>query len=608
MRFSPWLVSISLVLASLSCSSCSREAPDTPAPAPAVRPTPPRAAVRLETLLRALPPEDAAPGLTLPGEAGPLEQSLRAAYQARRFRPLWFRGGRPTGRSVELVRLLERAHRDGLDPRAYHPALLASALRRAESEADPRSLASADSLLSWTFLLFARNLSTGRVDPSDLAPDWHLQRRRPSWPGLATALEEATGPASIQGVVDRLRPPHPGYRRLRKALERYRRIARDGGWATVPAGPVLEPGDPATRERLTRLAARLAAEGDLPSALAAPPAGSTGSAGGEPVYDETLARAVRSFQARLGLTVDGKVGPETVDALNVPARERVRQIELNMERWRWLPAHLGTRRVEVNIPAFSLRLVDGGRTVATMKVVVGKQGAETPAFRKSMTYVVVNPYWNVPESIARREIAPEAARDPSYLAARRYQVVSGWGDGDVRPVEARSVDWASVADGGSFPFRLRQLPGPGNALGRIKFMLPNPYDVYLHDTPATHLFTRARRTFSHGCVRVAHPLELAQWAFRGDPRWNRARLASAVASGRRESIALPRPIPVYLLYWTAWADSDGSVHFRDDVYGRDRALSEALGFGEDAEESAPPSGPVRSARLDASRVGAEPAW
>jgi murein L,D-transpeptidase YcbB/YkuD len=225
-----------------------------------------------------------------------------------------------------------------------------------------------------------------------------------------------------------------------------------------------------------------------------------------------------------------------------------------------------------------------------------------------MTYVVVNPYWNVPESIARREIAPEAARDPSYLAARRYQVVSGWGDGDVRPVEARSVDWASVADGGSFPFRLRQLPGPGNALGRIKFMLPNPYDVYLHDTPATHLFTRARRTFSHGCVRVAHPLELAQWAFRGDPRWNRARLASAVASGRRESIALPRPIPVYLLYWTAWADSDGSVHFRDDVYGRDRALSEALGFGEDAEESAPPSGPVRSARLDASRVGAEPAW
>jgi len=276
----------------------------------------------------------------------------------------------------------------------------------------------------------------------------------------------------------------------------------------------------------------------------------------------------------MGLRVDGKLGPETIESLNRSASHRVRQIELNLERWRWLPADLGERRIEVNLPAFMLDTVEDGRVTATMKVVVGKAGAATPAFGDQMTYVVINPYWNVPASIVASEIAPKALEDPGYLVAHDFEVVSGWGDAE-HVVSPYVRDWHAALDG-RWEYRVRQRPGPGNSLGRIKFMFPNEHNIYLHDTPARHLFNEAKRSYSHGCIRVERPLDLAAFVFRSDARWTRERVQRTIASGHQVQVNLRDDIPVYLLYWTAWVDDAGTVHFRDDVYGHDRALDAAL--------------------------------
>jgi murein L,D-transpeptidase YcbB/YkuD len=415
---------------------------------------------------------------------------------------------------------------------------------------------------------------------------------------LPAALERASE-AGPEAVAERLRPPHEGYEALVGALERYRRLEREGGWPKVPEGPVLAEGDRADPARLEALAARLVVEGDLeadhrrlkrPSSASAgaggdlkrPSSASAGAGGAATaVYGRTLAAAVHRFQERHGITEDGKLGPETSAALNVSAAERVRQIELNLERWRWLPGELGPRRVEVNLPGYFLRLVDGDRTVGTMKVVVGTAGAATPVFGDEMSYVVINPYWNVPESIVAEEIAPQAAADPSWLARNGYEVVDRAGEGRIDPY---AVDWAA-ARGGGFPHLVRQPPGPGNALGNIKFMFPNDHNIYLHDTPATHLFDEVERTLSHGCIRVEKPVDLAEFVFRGDPGWRRERVERAIASGERIDVPLQRKLPVYLLYWTAWVDDDGTTHFRKDIYGHDRALAEALAGQSRAREA-----------------------
>lgn len=509
--------------------------------------------------------------------------ALVAFYEANGHRPAWFDGRKPSREARELIELLRGAGRDGLDPARYRPGALESKLDGLGWRPGRREIYPLDTLLSQTFVLYAHHLATGRVHPESLGPAWLIAPRGVKLPA---ALERASedGP---EAVAERLRPPHVGYEALVGALERYRRLAREGGWPKVPEGPVLEEGDQADPARLEALAARLAAEGDLeadhrslkrPSSDRRPERaervkGSAGAGGATTaVYGRTLAAAVHRFQERHGITEDGKLGPETSAALNVSAAERVRQIELNLERWRWLPGELGPRRVEVNLPGYFLRLVDGDRTVGTMKVVVGTAGAATPVFGDEMSYVGINPYWNVPESIVAAEIAPQAAADPSWLARNGYEVVDRGGEGRIDPY---AVDWAA-ARGGGFPHLVRQPPGPGNALGDIKFMFPNDHNIYLHDTPATHLFDEVERTLSHGCIRVESPLDLAEFVFRGDPRWRRERVERAIASGERIDVPLQRKLPVYLLYWTAWVDDDGTTHFRKDIYGHDRALAEAL--------------------------------
>ncbi len=327
-------------------------------------------------------------------------------------------------------------------------------------------------------------------------------------------------------------------------------------------GPKLQLDD--RDDRVTVLRRRLEASGDLAPATSEVPVR----------FDADVKEAVKRFQRRHGLDTDGVVGKGTLAALNVSAGDRVRQLELNLERWRWLPLDLGESYILVNIPGFDLEVIEGGRMVLAMRVVVGRPYRRTPVFSSPMTYLVFSPYWHVPPSLAVQDVLPAVQKEGDYLAKKSIKVFRGWGS-EAEEVDPAAVDWSSLKREG-FPYRFRQEPGPDNALGGVKFMFPNPYNVYLHDTPSRELFRRTERTFSSGCIRIEKPLELAEYLLREAAGWSPENITAASQKGMEQTVRLPRPIPVHLLYWTSWVDQAGTIHFRNDVYGRDRLLDEAL--------------------------------
>jgi murein L,D-transpeptidase YcbB/YkuD len=360
-------------------------------------------------------------------------------------------------------------------------------------------------------------------------------------------------------------PPYPEVRRLAAALDDLQRTADTGGWPLVPAGEPLRPGDASVR--VPELRDRLLATGDLPE---------PGVLSADPFYGPELVAAVLHFQRRHGLADDGVVGTRTLAALNVPVERRIDQVRVNLERWRWLPADLGEHHLRVNIAGFELDEVQSGWITYSARVIVGRQYTKTPVFSSEITHLVLNPYWSVPSGIARREILPAVKKDPSYLAREGFDVLAA--GGPAVPIDPATIDWSELS-AARLPYVFRQRPGPGNSLGRIKFVFPNPYDVYLHDTPARSLFEREVRAFSHGCIRLQNPLELADRLLAGDPAWTPERLRAEIASGRKQSVRLPAPLPIHVVYFTAWVDGAGTLHFRNDVYGRDAAVLDALGGG-----------------------------
>jgi murein L,D-transpeptidase YcbB/YkuD len=487
--------------------------------------------------------------------------ALRRFYEHRAFRPAWYDDGRWHDAADSLTAVLRRADRHGLVPADYGAAALAQSLSDTTAAAlAPSALARLDVRLTAAAIDYATDLFNGRIAPEAVDPDWYL---RDDTTDVGTMLTDALARDSVPGALRRMAPRHPGYQRLQDALGTYRTLADAGGWPTVPAGDVLHPGD--TSARVPVLRERLAMTNDLP----APDALERDSA-----YDAALARAVHHFQQRHGLTTDSLLGPSTRAALNVPATERARQIALNMERWRWLPDDLGRRHVLVNIPAFRLKAYRDGDLALRMDVVAGAayQSRETPIFADTMEYVIFRPFWNIPPGIANGEILPKARGNRDYLVDNNYQIVSHYGPGaEVYDPYATSLD--RVASG---ELRLREKAGPTNALGLVKFMFPNEYAVYLHDTPADHLFSKVERDFSHGCVRVERPEDLAVFVLSEKDDWTRDRIRRAMHQGSWQQVDLDAPIPVYLAYWTAFVDPDGTVNFRQDVYDHDGALDRAL--------------------------------
>jgi murein L,D-transpeptidase YcbB/YkuD len=484
--------------------------------------------------------------------------ALGRFYRPRDFAPAWDAHDGGLDRTALLLRALVTAETHGLDPARYH----LDAIRGRQASSNGRHTGELDLLLTAAFLGYARDVRTGRLPPGRRDRDWGISAA--PFDAVAALARDGREPATLRALLASLPPPAKDYGRLVEALRRYRAVAARDDWPLAPPGAPLRPGDADVRVAAVR--ARLEAEDDSVSGAATH-------------FDERLEEAVRRFQARHGLAVDGIVGEATVRALNVPASDRMRQITLNLERWRWLPRSLGPRYITVNAADATLRVVEDDRTVLTSRVVVGDLKHPTPVVQARLDAVVLNPKWNVPASIAAREILPRLRENRRHLA-----------ESDIVIMERResdpfglAVDWSAVS-AEAFPFRLQQQPGPGNPLGRIKFDVPNRFDVYLHDTPTRALFARSVRTASHGCIRVERADELAAHVLAdGTGLWSPQRLEEAIAGGGSPRIPVARPLPVYILYWTAFVGPDGLAQFRDDVYGRDRRLAAALA----GERSAP---------------------
>ena len=476
-------------------------------------------------------------------------------YEQRNFKPAWS----GIERLDSLIELVEETAADGLDPEDYHLSdlLHVKALMESGEPLSPQYRAAADIGMTDALIRLGYHQRFGKVDPHDLDPTWNFSRelrgRNP-----VMFLEEGTSATSLTEFRNRLFPRVELYRRLQEALAQYRGIAADGGWPQVPDGPTLRSGD--ADERLQVLASRLVVTGDLPAEARV----------GFSTYGGELESAVKRFQERHGLDADGIIGPATLRALNVPAGARVDQIRVNLERGRWVLDNLEPDFILVNIAGFRVYVFRDGAEQWSSRVVVGKTYRKTPVFRSDMKYIVFNPTWTVPYSIATKDILPQVKRDTDYLRSRNFIVKNRSGN----VVDIDSVDWDSLSRG-NFPYTLVQQPGTSNALGEIKFMFPNEYAVYLHDTPSKGLFSRAERTFSSGCVRVENPFAFAEQLL-GPDGWDAERVEAERQTREIRNVFLSQTIPVLLLYWTAEVDDDGVVHFYEDIYERDQAVLNAL--------------------------------
>lgn len=516
----------------------------------------------LEQLLR---PEAEPLRLLQGGKLLPLDEEVRSFYQLREYQPVWLSDRGATSHLKVMVNALRASSDEGLCPDHYqlrtlegYLPLLSDSGRRGQIL--PQSWQPQfELLLTQAYFRYAADLISGQINPSKVNPEWRLPPREADLGKLLTYALESN---RLEPVLRDLVPSHPEYQRLRQALSRYRELAARGGWEPFPGGETLRPGKP--DPRLPQLRLRLAIEGDYPEWN-----GETGTK----VFDPDTVQALKRFQQRQGLAIDGVLGPRTLAELNVTAHQRVRQIELSLERWRWLPKSLGERYLMVNIAGFQLQVVENDQVALEMPVIVGTGYRKTPVFSARMTYLEFAPTWSVPPTILREDKLPKIKANPAYLAEHRFEIIPYAGRGGA-PLDPATIDWSRTT-ARNFPGMLRMRPGPWNPLGRVKFMFPNPYSVYLHDTNERHLFDNNIRTFSSGCIRIQRPDELALYLLEPDG-WDAARVEAAMTLPKTKRVDLSRSLPVHILYWTAWVDQQDRVQFRRDLYQQDLDLEFAL--------------------------------
>ncbi len=486
--------------------------------------------------------------------------AISSFYEKRNYNTLWVMRNGLTPEAQKLILNLEEADSEGLIPEDYHLNQIKELQALLQKKPlNNEIIAELELLLTDALLLFSSHLISGRVKPAFVDPDWFFLNHENN----NSLILEAASSNQIDSFFKMIRPSHKFYYRLMDALKLYISIRKQGGWSVVPSGPALRMGD--KDERVEWIRKRLSITGET---------GNPGFSVPLDSFDESLSEGVRKFQKRHGLETDGVVGAKTLAAMNVSVEDRIRQIEINLERWRWIPRDLGVRYILVNIADYSLAVVENQEIVLEMKVVVGKAYRQTPVFSEKMRYLVLNPFWSIPLKIAVEDKLPIIINDPDYLTKQGIKVLDGWSE-NAQEINPAVINWKKM-NMNYFPYNLRQDPGPMNALGKIKFMFPNKFFIYLHDTPQRGLFRRAARDFSSGCIRIEKPFELAVYLLKNDPQWPPEAIKEAMGKGVQKVIRLKDFIPVHLLYWTAWVNDHGVVHFGNDIYNRDPSLSRAI--------------------------------
>jgi len=522
--------------------------------------------IQAQQILREKTGQSAAAGSEAAGETLLAPDLVRLFYARRDYRRAWIGEKEISPQVGPLVQSLKNIEAEGLSPSDYHISKIESQTKSIEKglkkkrPIPPETLAHYDILCTDAFLTCAGHLAHGKVDPQTHQAAWQGACIEESLPGL---LENALGEKRVAEALAGLPPQHSFYLNLKKTLASYRELARKTKWKPLPEGLAIKKGDKG--KEVKELKKRLFALGDLGREQR------TSSR----AFDDALEAALRRFQNRHGLNASGILDPITLAALNIPLEERCRQIEVNLERWRWLPHDLGERFIYVNVANFELEAFEGSRRNLAMKVVAGSEAWQTPDFASQMTHLVVNPDWTIPIPVILKETVNYVLQDPCYFRNNKMVILRKQGE-ELAETDPASINWAKLTEK-NLDFLVRQEPGPENILGRLKFVFPNKYDIYLHDTPYQADFAKAARAFSHGCIRAEKPIELAVWVLRGKPGWDLRQILAAIDASYERTVKLAAPIDVYFLYSTAWTEDDGTVQFRPDIYERDKKLTEALG-------------------------------
>lgn len=492
------------------------------------------------------------------GEDVNFYQQLNEFYEQRYHRSIWFEEGQFKRNPKPLIREIKNSYAEGLNPADYHLQFIEDCIKDgnlfSDQSLDKRALL--DILLTNAYLSLASDYLNGKIDAEIIIDDYNYQADSLKEQNL---LEELLEKKDIVQTLKQLLPQTENYKKLKQKLADYRNSEKINEWPQIDSGELLV--EEAEGQRVVQLITNLSARNYL----------NLDQISTNNYFDQSVKRAVVRFQLDNGLKADGVVGAKTLKALNISLDHRIKQLIINMDRWRWLPENLGSRYIYVNIADYNLKLYEDDQIIMEMKTIVGQEQRSTPVFSDTIKYLVMNPYWYVPKSIAVKDKLPLIKKDYTYLKENNYSLFQYTGNNKLEEIDPAEIDWSKI-NKDNFNYLLRQNPGNENALGRVKFMFPNRFSVYLHDTPGQYLFSETERSFSSGCIRIERPIDLAEYLLSDQETWNRENIKVEMTKDEEKIVYLKNPIKIYLQYNTAWVDSLGNLNFREDIYSRDQKI------------------------------------